>query len=550
MYAYVSAERTPSPAAPMTAPRAPAGPSNQDQLARAGLGTPAPVVAPSADLADTLSLMGDLGTVVLDALPLPIALPLALERRALAWARAWLAEQSTEALSGVGVRAALDLVDAAFPTGTRVSIDGAISATFLAGMTPAQAVAVARTPGGWSIDVTRTLGVAKDVGVGGVVTGAFGAVLWGATAEAGVGGEMEATCGWDVPDGVVGTAILGVVDALRRAVCAQDATALQDVFHALAPSIARMNPSRTSVRTTAKAGAKAGGAGLWGAEAGVEASVSAACGTEGATTWWEGRLGGEAGARAISPLLEAAGVFVPQDLLAKADGRLGVRIERDGSEEDPRWTFTVLRASTAESGFGEAFEASDARSFLALLTSLVGVRASVRAPGSMPEVTLVSTASVPTPNVPSSVFSSPMVRTALDVADALPDQGFAASVREVRADATVRVGPEAVAVALEGTPRFSAVTEADVLDVGRAITAYVLGRSYTSASSRDANLAVGATCADVEAAWTARVATGVGAGVSGDLEALEAGAALRASTTIEGRAPITDRDEVARTFHA
>ena len=86
--------------------------------------------------------------------------------------------------------------------------------------------------------------------------------------------------------------------------------------------------------------------------------------------------------------------------------------------------------------------------------------------------------------------------------------------------------------------------------MGRAITAHVLGRTYRSAGAGSADIAAGAACAAIAAAWVARVRTGVGAGVTGVFEGAEVAAALRASTTVEGRAPMTDRNDVARTFKA
>ena len=548
MYAYASPQRAPAPATNAPPARSVAGPSNQDQLARVGLAAEPPACAPTSEATDTLSAMGELGAVVLDAMPLSLALPLALERRALDWARSWLADQSSRDLAGVGMHAALALADAAFPSGTRVTVDAALTAAFLAGVTPGCSCAFARTPTGWSVDLTRSVGASKDLGVGAVLTGAFGAVLGGAKAEAGAGVDLETTCGWDLPDGVVGTSLLGVVDCLRRAVCQDDITALAGVFRVLAPAITRVAPTRTSARGIAKASAQAAAVGLVGAQVNAEVSATGAYGIEGDTAWWESRLGGEAGARAISPLLEAAGAMVPADVLAQADARLGVRVQREGTDEDARWTFTVLRAASTSGSFSEAFEAADARSFVALLTSCIGVRASVAKPGALPDVTLATSVSVESPDAPLSAFSSPIVRTALEVAEAIPDQGFAASIRELRAEATVRVGPEAVAVALAGTPRFTSVTEADVVEVGRAITAHVLGRTYTSDATHDADLEAGVVCADVDAAWLARVRTGVGAGVNGVIEGAEAAAALRASATVEGRAPMTDRADVARTF--
>lgn len=161
---------TKSTAAPTTNTAAPStstssATSNSAAQDAAGLSGEVPTTTGEGGLLETLPTMGEVGAVVLDAMPLAAALPVALQLTSIEWVALWIAALLPEEVAAAGAALASQALDAVFPPGMSVTAvaNGEIDVPPAFVLTTGASVCFARDAGGWLVTVEGALGAAVSV---------------------------------------------------------------------------------------------------------------------------------------------------------------------------------------------------------------------------------------------------------------------------------------------------------------------------------------------------------------------------------------------------
>ncbi len=150
------------------------GTSNSEAQAAAGLSGEVPPTSSEGDLLATLPTLGAVGTVVLDAMPLAAALPVALQLMSIDWVAEWVGALAPGEVADAGPSAVKGVLDALFPVGMGVEVNLDVELSLpVASLEPGALVAVKRQSEGWLCTATgkvaASLGIDADdtVSVGG-----------------------------------------------------------------------------------------------------------------------------------------------------------------------------------------------------------------------------------------------------------------------------------------------------------------------------------------------------------------------------------------------
>jgi hypothetical protein len=436
----------------------------------AGLAT-----APVAGLADLASL-GDLAGVVLDAVPLDTAIRMAWPLRALSGVGSWLA----------GIDAALLLAEAPgawswilgefWPDG--FGIEARVSGSL--GLSMTQPIKVMRKGTRMELTIATQPGI-QDLGVGGAlgVTGVDGRGVLGASAEvtaklkAGAKGCFAADCSrlFELVPGFA-------AGPLRLA---NSEEGLQRIADALSQAVGSME----IVELVASAeGALVGGVGaaaLLGAAGEGAISAGGALGMDALGTFTEYRLEGVASVEAFSPALRALGFSELAGLSLSADQQVVLRIWDSELGQDVAPSDRKMRAAVTTLGASEVLESRSSAEIAAFIETRTWRRGDTFAPGEggslqrAPAQTLSRSAL-------TEVDPSMVERMQALVAYAYhnPDGNFALIEGAVTAEGTVRIGPDAVQVAIgAGVTWTSDLTaEEKAMEIASAIGAAAAGASH------------------------------------------------------------------------
>jgi hypothetical protein len=163
----VSIDRSSAPST-TTAPRCTANPtvgtSNQEVQAAAGLSAPAPEAG--ADLDSTLILMGAVGVVVLEAMPLAQAVAVAIRLARVPWVRAWLVETVGPQLHLLDAALHEQLLDVLLPPGASVEYGLEQEALVVVGGALTGMARLARPFGTWTLGLQGSLAIVAEGGLG------------------------------------------------------------------------------------------------------------------------------------------------------------------------------------------------------------------------------------------------------------------------------------------------------------------------------------------------------------------------------------------------
>ncbi len=200
--------QTPAPATSTVAPATTA--SNQEVQAAAGLAAGPPEQA--GDLGATLVLLGATAVVVLDAMPLALAIPYVIPLLRTPWARAWLAENALPVLDSLTTSLQEQVIDVLLPPGA--SYEQRFEQTLIVGAGGhfTGSGRLARPHGTWTLTLSGRLLGAAQAGLGaGESAGGVGAALEGhLRVELGPAAELE----WVLANAGLTAARLSVLGSL------------------------------------------------------------------------------------------------------------------------------------------------------------------------------------------------------------------------------------------------------------------------------------------------------------------------------------------------
>lgn len=197
--------QTSTPTTTQAAPTS-AGPSNAAAQAAAGLSQPPPAPAASGTIAAGLAAMGEMASVVLDALPVETAFGQAVDNLHLPAVAGWLVAQPAKALYACKPTTVKRVLDQLVPVGAFFEFNGrgfcGIGLVAEAEFGIEAGFGVERTAGGARLDARGAVDIGEDIETPGLqLTGARGkqAGFW---AECGVsaGCAVEASWNFDVPE--------------------------------------------------------------------------------------------------------------------------------------------------------------------------------------------------------------------------------------------------------------------------------------------------------------------------------------------------------------
>jgi hypothetical protein len=541
------ASSTQAALAPATAPAvtaaAPQLAGNEAAQTRAG--TLGATPAPADTLGGALDALGDMAAVVLDALPLAEAAPLAIAHRARPWASRWLAAQAGPALFAAAGELASSAFDTLWPVGFGITVDGMAGVDIGVDAELSGAVGVERTADGFSVRVSGTATGALAAGLGAKTTGAEGAIEDGAQAEVKLGATYGVEAVWDIDP-----------DTLLRALVDAGPTNINDLLlgrvrsnfvveRVLVPLIAALPPSelRCSAEGALTGTAEAdmpsalGGAGF---EAIGEGGHGAALGmdADGAYLEMGARIGQEVALHALFTRLHVFGL--PSELGAVDANDLSVRLRGAADAvralDLARLSFEVTRGDRVNDVRRVDTVALDTVYALVdyLVTmvdptkALFGAEGAPVAAEALPERTLTRSVEHTPTDVDALIDVHPAVEgPAAEVQGLIAAQVAGGEVHgdlEIDLDATVSgqvaVPTEAVRAALGGAPLTPGPEgiEARVLDVERAIAADTVGGSMYEGVPADLDYAAAAE--EVETRQVEILferAIRAGAGIEGDV---------------------------------
>lgn len=531
--------------APAQTPAAPQRTGNAAAQERLGLTGAVPTAAGTTDAA--LAAMGDMGAVVLDALPLGPALRLAMGQRGASWAEAWMCAQPvTDILQHVP-----DLVvrgfDAVCPVGFGMEVDEAVSVGHLA-LSAAESAAVgfSRTPEGFALSVKAGLQGGLSVGLGAKLSGAMGDTALGGD----VGGSLSQATGyeaaWDFDIAKVlrllaGRAPVTLLDVLLE----RPADVPAAIARALLELADTQLPSSWSVdmRAVGEASAAAGTGGFASADAGARGDAGMKAGHEDGESFLEVSTGVSGGAGWDNKLLEVLRYFGLPELRLGSGTNFRVRVSGSGVDlaamavENLR--FTIASTNTiGDTSVEDAFETPSvvaAVNWMAAamnpIDTFVGEDGPSVAAHDLPDVALRRSATRSVADV--TEITDPNVVAELYEFLTPDKRGFVTYSASAELTGEVYVPVDAVRAALDGEPLSPGGEgiEARVLDVERMIAAEAVGgSSLLAAGLPPVDLAAGAELVElpkVEAVVKHRSRAGLGGAVSvGVVEEINANAGI------------------------
>lgn len=238
--------QTTAPSLSTPEPTSSATSSSSNSATQDALGLAAGAPAQGTDLASTLSVMGETGSVVLDAMPVAQSVPLALTLVAIDWVREWLAGLDVQEVASEAAASLSSVVDLFCPPGSYFEFD--VSATLkavAAEVEPGSTLKVVRTKAGF--DVTSCSKVTGGIGeekAGEVIEGA-GDAAFGIGGTAAIEGGPSLTTGWSFSF----AELFGVVGDLAVAT----AVASASLYDAVVAAIATAAPSTLTVGSEVEA---------------------------------------------------------------------------------------------------------------------------------------------------------------------------------------------------------------------------------------------------------------------------------------------------------
>lgn len=548
MLAYTAAApRATTPAAPVRVPAAPAV-SNAERAEQIGVTRPE-----SEGSGGFWEEIGALGSVVLDALPLALAVQRALPLRGEPWVRAWFAEQRVGDLVALGADALGTMLDAVFPVGTSIAVVSSAEGDLEhLGLRSASRSCVGRTLRGWTLDLTGMAGAGVSAGLGGALLGARGTALCGALSVAEAGAEVELSAGWDVDlDSVRDAAAQALRDTL---VDGERGTVHASLLRAMTHAASQTVPARFQARVLSKAGVDASMAA--GTRAAGEAGVAscAAIGVRDGASWMEVRFGGALGADALGLLvneLHEGGLDGLHSVAGELAQEVALRVEAP-SAPDGSWTYAL---TVGEDHDTETRTYGLARDVLAALQQLAAVgrhlSGTSRSPSASPAAYRVPDMDVRRDvevQVEPRAAEGLLARAGAAGSRWLPAMGPVIGVQGARAHAEVVVDAGLAMAAVRAGGSFAPPTEDNVLEAARAVIAHILGRTYASPLRVDAAAVADDVKVEAEIVTEEVVAAGVGA--AGDAVVVEAEAAVSGELVVTQRHAVTDRGEIRALFRA
>jgi hypothetical protein len=470
-----------------------------------------------------------LQTVVLDALPLDMALPMAWAERAQGWARewmvglpvaevladgaAWVGERVGEALDGVSVELALK-----GKVGVGLDVTGDASAT------------LACAAGELALTLRSGAGLGVGFGEGVTMEGVDGDVLLGEKAEVGgaATGALTRTWRWKTAGD-----LLAHVDAtgLTRAIASGPAALLAFVTEAALAAAEALAPDEERLQDGMKAGVE--GALGFGDTASAEANASydVAVGHEGGRPYWECRVGGKIGGGVTARFAAVAGL---DGVALAAMPEVTVRLWGDVARLT-RGDLACADGADLEIG-DDTVTFADFGGLVCWLAAQAlgeGRPVDLVAGDELPGVTLRRHVSTP------AEAGSPVHELLRGAAAPYIGAGVAKVELTATTEADVAVDTAAVRAALggESLPIGELGAEPAVLDVARAIVAHAQGSTYDPGLGVDLDLDAGVDAADIDAEAVAELEVAAGVGISG-AAVLKAGVAGRAGATVTVRRPL------------
>lgn len=148
------------------------GTSNSEAQAAAGLGSEVPPTTSEGDLLATLPTLGEVGTVVLDAMPLASALPVALQLMSIDWVAEWVRELTPEAVAEAGAALVESVFDALFPVGIgfEVTATGDVKVPPNLTVKGGAAIALKRENDAWKLTLSGKLGTETGANAAGIAS--------------------------------------------------------------------------------------------------------------------------------------------------------------------------------------------------------------------------------------------------------------------------------------------------------------------------------------------------------------------------------------------
>ncbi len=148
------------------------GTSNSEAQAVAGLSSEVPPTTSEGDLLATLPTLGEVGTVVLDAMPLASALPVALQLLSIDWVAEWLGAPAPGDVAEAGAALVEAVFDALFPVGIgfEVIATGDLKVPPNLTLKGGGAIALKRENDSWKITLSGKLGTEAGANVAGVAS--------------------------------------------------------------------------------------------------------------------------------------------------------------------------------------------------------------------------------------------------------------------------------------------------------------------------------------------------------------------------------------------
>ncbi|MBM4366197.1 MAG: hypothetical protein FJ102_08265 [Deltaproteobacteria bacterium] len=148
------------------------GTSNSEAQAAAGLTGEVPPSSSEGDLLATLPTLGEVGTVVLDAMPLASALPVALQLMSIDWVAEWVRALTPEAVAEAGAALVEAVFDALFPVGIGFEVVAAGDVKVPPNLTVkgGGTIALKREKDSWKLTLIGKLGAEASANVAGLAS--------------------------------------------------------------------------------------------------------------------------------------------------------------------------------------------------------------------------------------------------------------------------------------------------------------------------------------------------------------------------------------------
>ncbi|MFZ5480978.1 MAG: hypothetical protein ACOZNI_29725 [Myxococcota bacterium] len=483
-------------------------------------------------------------TVVWDALPLDLSLPMAWEQRAQGFAREWIGAISpSELVSDAGEFVGERVGEALSGLALEVAVKGDVACTLDLGGEVTARIAHEGTHGiALTVSGAGTVGAGGGVGAG--VRGVDDQLVAGAEISGGASATARVTRTWRWPDAA---ALLATVDVggLTRAMMGGplqlmgylQGAALRAAAGGLVADEERWEGS-VSGEVSAEAASGTGITALPEAHGGSEREIVAKAAVGHEQDRWFVEFGLTGGTSV------AIGASVLRLLDLDAEALVGVDVTvRVWGNPDELLKGKVEGAEKAEAVLdGETAEFPDVAEMVGWLADCLagdGEVVDCLSTGELPEVTLRRHLSAPSDDAPAALEVLHANGLLLETTD------FTKDTLTSTVEAELAVDTEVVRVALWGQS-LPVTTEGEqeaVLDVARAVIAHAEGNTYETGLDLDLEGAL--ACAEVkDPVHLAELEVAVGGSVSGEAVA-KVGGGARAGAKLSVRTPISREEALA-----